>query len=88
MSRLTISLPDEIHQALREAAARRGTAIGSIVAESLVAYGIKTRASALELVRRAQAQAGLDEERATSLAVAETRADRNSRSRSQGAAHE
>ena len=82
MSRLTISLPDDIHQALREAAARRGTAIGSIVAESLAAYGIKTRASALELVRRAQAQAGLDEAQATGLAVAETRADR--RSRSQG----
>ena len=79
MSRLTISLPDDVHQALREAAARRGTAIGSIVAESLAAYGIKTRASALELVRRARAEAGLDETSATELAVAETRPDRQSR---------
>lgn len=78
MGRMTISLPDELHRALKETAARRGTTIGDLVVESLEYYGIKTREEAEELVRRAREQSGLDEEDAVEVAVAETRATRAS----------
>ena len=50
MTRVTINLPDELHRALKAAAARRGTTIGSMVAESLSAYGVKTHDTAAGLV--------------------------------------
>ncbi len=73
MGRLTISLPDELHRALKEAAARRDRTIGGLVAESLAYYGIKPRERAEDLVRRARDASGLDEEAAIELAVDETR---------------
>jgi len=76
MARLTVTLPDDLHRALKEAAARRGTTIGTLVAESLGAYGIKSRDSAAALVARARAASGLPEPRALALAVRETRAGR------------
>lgn len=76
MSRLTLSLPDELHRALKEAAAVRGTSIGELVAESVVAYGIKPREEAERLVARARARSRLPAERALALAVRETRAAR------------
>ena len=76
MSRLTLSLPDELHRALKEAAAVRGTSIGELVAESVVAYGIKPREEAERLVARARARSRLTGERALALAVRETRAAR------------
>lgn len=76
MGRLTLNLPDELHQALKEAAARRRRSIGDLVAESLRFYGIKTEESARELVARARSQAGLTEAEARKLAVDETRASR------------
>ena len=76
MARLTISLPDDLHLALKETAARRRVGLGDLVAESLVAYGVKTRASAQELVRRARAVSGLPEAEAAELAQRETRAAR------------
>jgi len=76
MSRLTITLPDDLHRALKEAAARRDRTIGDLVAESLAAYGIKPRETARELVARAREHARLSEEEALTLAVAETRAAR------------
>ena len=79
MGRLTIALPDELHQALREAAARQGRSIGAVVAESLTAYGVKPRATAESLLRRARARAGLREKDALRLAVRETRAVRRAR---------
>jgi plasmid stability protein len=72
MARVTINLPDDLHRALKAAAARRGSTIGSMVAESLEAYGIKSRADAAALVERARAQAGLAEDRAVDVAVSET----------------
>lgn len=78
MSRVTITLPDELHRALKAAAARRGATIGSMVAESLIAYGIKSPNDAASLVERARMHAGLDEERALSLAVSETKEHRYS----------
>lgn len=76
MSRITISLPDDLHRALKERAARSGTTIGELVAESLEFYGIKSDADAREIVRRARASSGMSEREALELAVAETRAER------------
>lgn len=76
MPRLTISLSDRIHRALKEAAVRRGKTIGSLVEESLDAYGIKTTREAAELVARARERAGMTETDAMKLAIRETRAHR------------
>lgn len=76
MARLTITLSDERHRALREAAVRRGKTIGQLVEESLEFYGIKSARSAEALVARARARAGLTEQPALRLAVDETRAAR------------
>ncbi len=73
MSRLTITLPDDLHRALKEAAARRRKTIGDLVAESLVFYGIKSTESARELVARARESAALDERQALEIAAEETR---------------
>jgi len=77
MSRLTITLPDEVHRALKEAAASRRRTIGELVAESLESYGIKSAESAREIVSRARAHSRLDEAEALEVAVAETRASRS-----------
>jgi len=76
MSRITISLPDELHRALKESAARRGTTIGDLVAESLEFYGIKSLEDAREIVKLARETSGLREDDALEVAVSETRAAR------------
>ena len=76
MSRLTITLDDSVHQALREAAARQGRSIGKIIEESLILRGIKPMESARQLVARARSNAACDEDEALSIAVEETRAVR------------
>ena len=76
MARLTITLSDERHTALREAAAKRRKTIGQLIEESLEFYGIKTTRSAEQLVAKARARASLSEADALRLAVAETRAVR------------
>jgi hypothetical protein len=76
MARLTITLSDERHRALREAAVQRGKTIGQLIEESLEFYGVKSAGSAAALVARARARAGLSEGQALRLAVAETRAAR------------
>ncbi len=80
MPRLTITLSEERHQALKEAAARRGKTIGAIIEESLDFYGIKTEHSALGILEKARRHSGLDEEQALQLAVQESRAARKQRS--------
>jgi plasmid stability protein len=77
MARLTITLPDELHRALKEAAARRGRTIGDLVAESLDFYGIKSTASARDLITRARESAQLTERQAVKIATAETRRARH-----------
>jgi len=77
MSRLTITLDDSLHQALKETAARQGRSIGKIIEEGLLLRGIKPVESARQLVARARLQAGLSEEDATRIAVEETRVQRN-----------
>jgi len=76
MSRLTITLDDSLHQALKETAARQGRSIGKIIEEGLLLRGIKPMESARQLVARARSHAGLSEEDATRMAVEETRAQR------------
>ena len=76
MARLTISLSDERHMALKEAAARRRKKIGELIEESLELYGIKTHEEARTLVAKARNRSRLKAEPALDLAVAETRASR------------
>lgn len=76
MARLTITLSDERHRALREAAVQRRKTIGQLIEESLEFYGIKTARNAAKLVAKARARAALNEAEALRIAVAETRAAR------------
>ncbi len=80
MSRLTITLNDELHQALKETAARQRRSIGSIIEESLRMRGIRTQDSAMEIVSRARAAAGMNADDALELAVREVRQLRKEKS--------
>ena len=73
MSRLTITLDDNMHQALKEAAARQNRSIGAIIQESLELRGIRTSDSARDIVARARAKSRLSADKAIELAVTETR---------------
>lgn len=76
MSRVTITLSDERHRALKEAAARRNTSIGRIIEESLESYGIKASESASALVAAAPDLSGLGDDDAPAVAGEETRIER------------
>ena len=76
MTRLTISLTEERHIALKQAAALRQKSMGELIEESLEHFGIRTADEALALVRRARANADLPEDQAMALAVGEVRAAR------------
>lgn len=76
MSRLTISLNDEMHQALKEAAARQGRSIGKIIEEGLILRGIKPASTARDLVAKARRSSMISEEDAMNIAVDEVRAER------------
>ena len=73
MARLTISLADRTHRALREAAARQNRSMASIIEESLELRGIHPYDTAKEIVAKARANSGLDADDAMALAVEETR---------------
>lgn len=73
MPRMTITLSDEIHQALKEASLRQHRPIAAIIEESLRFRGIKTQAHARALVHAARTRGDLNEVNALSLAVEETR---------------
>ena len=76
MSRLTITLDEDLHRALKETAARQGRSIASIIEESLRLRGIQGQASARALVEQARKRAGLESDEALELAVEETRVAR------------
>lgn len=76
MSRLTITLTEARHKALKEAAVQRDKTIGQLIDESLDFYGIKSRADARDLVRRARAKSGLKDEQAVAIAQEHVRAVR------------
>ena len=77
MSRLTITLEDDLHRAVKETAARQGRSIGKIIEESLILRGIKPMENARQLVARARLHSKCSEEEAVSLALEETRAHRD-----------
>jgi len=79
MARLTITLPDEQHRALKEAAVRRDVPIRQIIEESLERAGIKSRESAAAIVAKARERAAMEEAEALELAVRETRAARGTK---------
>ena len=69
MPRLTISLADRTHQALKEAAARQNRSMASIIEESLELRGIRPYDTAKEIVAKVRAQSGLSAIDAMTLAV-------------------
>ena len=73
MGRLTITLSEGRHRALKEAAARRGRTIGELIEESLERAGIGSDIEARELVARARGGSRLSAAEAMSLATQATR---------------
>ncbi|MCF8061920.1 MAG: antitoxin VapB family protein [Deltaproteobacteria bacterium] len=61
MGRLTITLDDDVHRALKETAARQRRSIGRIIEESLELRGIRSEESARRLVACAHAQCSEEE---------------------------
>lgn len=78
MGRLTISISDEMHRALKTTAARQGRSIGSIIEEGLHLRGIKPIEDARGLVKKARSHAALAEAEALDIGVEETRVQRRS----------
>ncbi len=78
MARITISLSDDRHRALKEAAVRQGKTIGRLVEESLELYGVRSVETAAQIVARARRNAGLSEEQALEAALDETQTVRGS----------
>lgn len=72
MARLTISLAERTHRALKEAAARQNRSMAAIIEESLQLRGIQPVETAQELVAKARRNAGLDAEEAMAMALEET----------------
>jgi len=81
MSRLTITLEDNLHQALKETAARQGRTIGNIIEESLRLRGIRSLKSAQKILNKARdnakSNANLDDVEAMAFAINETNLSRN-----------
>lgn len=71
MTRLTITLSEPRHRALKETAAVRGKTIGQLIDESLDFYGIKSLDDAAELVRRARTTNVLSQQQAMDTALEE-----------------
>ncbi len=76
MSRLSITLNDDLHRSLKETATRQGRTIRSIIEESLELRGIRSIASARDLVHKARIHADLDEDEALAISIEETRSAR------------
>ena len=76
MPRLTITLTD---RTLKEAAARQNRPMAFIIEESPEPRDIQPCGTAMEIVARAQAISGLNDEDAMTLAVEETRRFREGR---------
>lgn len=79
MTRLTITLSEPRHRALKETAAVRGKTIGQLIEESLDFYGIKSLGDAAELVRRARTASTLNQQQAIELALDEVQQARRLR---------
>ena len=79
MPRLTISLNERTHRALKEAAVRQNRSMSAIIEESLELRGIRPLDAVEEIVARARANSGLSADEAMALAVAETKRHRRGR---------
>lgn len=79
MVRLTISLAERTHRALKEAATRQNRSMASIIEESLMLRGIQPLDSAREIVAKARARARLNADQSMALAVKETLRSRKGR---------
>ncbi|MBI5607421.1 MAG: CopG family transcriptional regulator [Deltaproteobacteria bacterium] len=83
MSRLTISLDDDLQQALREAAARSGTSMNAIIADALRLWGVNPSREVEAILTQARGRtAGPDDAALLELAVTEARSHRRGRSKS------
>lgn len=78
MPRLTISLSEETHAALKETAARQGRSITALIEESLQFRGLKSIGSAKELIKKSRQRSKLSADEALDIAIIETRASRDS----------
>jgi hypothetical protein len=78
MPRLTITISDEHHLALKEAAVRQGKTIRQIIEESLDLRGLKSMRRAADIVREVRGASDMDEESAQAIALEETREVRGS----------
>lgn len=76
MSRLTITLDDDMHRAVKETAVRQGRSIGRIIEESLRFRGIKSMESARQIISRVRSTSKINEEEALRLALDEIRSHR------------
>lgn len=81
MPRLTISLADRTHQALKETAARQNRSRGSIIEESLKLRGIRPYDTTREIIAKARAKSRLNADDAMGLAVKETQRFRDEQRR-------
>lgn len=81
MPRLTISLADRTHRALKDTAARQNRSMGSIIEESLELRGIRPYDTARAIVAKARAKSGLNADDAMVLAVKETQRFRDEQRR-------
>jgi hypothetical protein len=79
MRRLTITLSEARHEALKHAAVQRGKTIRQLIEESLDFYGIRSREDARALVHRARAHSGRSDEQAAALALEQVRVVRRKR---------
>ena len=79
MPRLTISLNERTHRALKEAAVRQNRSMSAIIEESLELRGIRPLDAVEEIVAQARANSGLNAGEAMALAVDETRRHREGR---------
>lgn len=73
MGRLTITLANDTHRALKEAAARQNRSMAAIIEESLELRGIQPYDTVRQIVAKARARSGLDSGQAMTLALDETR---------------
>ncbi len=71
MSRLTISLSDEMHQALKESSARTGRTIGNLIEEGLRLRGIRPMNTTKNLVKKARSNSAINEDDALKIALDE-----------------
>lgn len=79
MVRLTISLDNRQHQALKRASQQRNKSIRELIAESLILNGIMAEESIEAVLERVWQRATLLDEEAMDLAVSESRAQRAGR---------